>query len=469
MKKALTRAAAALLAALLILCALPLSAAAQDDYALWQDKTRAALDADLSSCVSADSGSLAWGTSYLINAYCRAYQATGEEVYLRKAGGYLYEIFRLAEDNDGDGYKNWGTGHYSGDSYEEFAVHTGALLSSAGEWANLVLSSPKLLRKKEPTSGMTYQALVQYLVREATTQMIPAFDKDWNEKAGLYMSPAGSVYFEGKKVSLPNNQFLAMAAALLQFAKLSPEHADLYLGRAGAMLRAFRSKLNYSPCRGNITRWKYRDWYFCGDGSASTEDYSHGMWSVRAAIMGYANGLAFSQDNIAAFARVYKNITRGTKDEPLLAERVDGGGTKDNALFLFIYDLSPFGDSIWSTGYKTAVFRGTPASAGDAARILVYHEAAPAPLRFALLAPKNNAKAGGRTLFRWEPSVHACKYTLQVSGEADFSSLLTDRANILDTCAFVDGLPAGQTLYWRVIAGTQSGKTYTSEVFTALS
>jgi len=455
---------AALTAALMLLCALPLHAAALElpdgDYELWQAKAYAGLSSDLSSIVSADSGTLAWGASYVINAYCRAYQATGEAFYLERAGGYLYGIFQLAEDNDGDGYKNWGTGYYSGETYEEFCVHTGAILSSAGEWANLVASSPGLWGKTEPASGMTYRALCDYLVAEATSNMIPAFDRDWSGRLGLYMSPQDSVYFNGKRVSLPNNQFLAMAAALIQFAKLSPGHEEEYLCRARRMLGRFHCKLWYD-CRGDILRWKYRDWYFLLDDFSSKEDFSHGMWSARAAIMGYANGLAFTEDNIRAFARLYKSMVRGTQDEPLLAQHRDGSGTQDNELFLFIYDLSPFGDAIWSTGYKTAVFRGTVRTE-DTARILLYHEGAPAPLGFGLLAPEDGAQCGGRVLFRWEPSVHACKYTLQVSRSADFSSLLVDRASILDTCAFVEGLPAGETLYWRVIAGNQGGGSFTS-------
>jgi len=431
-----------------------------NDYALWQTRARDSLTGDMSSLVSADSSTLAWGTSYAISAFCRAYQATGEEIYLEKAGGYLYEIFRLAANNDGDGYRNWGSGHYTGGQYEEFCVHTGVLLTSAGEWANLVASSPLIQIKTEPVSGMTYGALCEYLVAEATGQMIPAFDKDWDSKYGIYKSPQGSAYFDGQNVSLPNNQFLAMASALIQFAKLSPAHEQEYLYRAKRMLDAFHCKLWYN-CKGNIRRWKYADYYIPFDHLPSKEDYSHGMHSVRAAIMGYANGFSFTEDNIKAFARVYKSMVRGTAEEPLLTQYADGSGTKDNALFLHIYDLSPFGDAIWRTGYKTAVFRGASASVGDDARILLYHESAPAPLEFGLLYAR---RGDDWTLFRWEPSVRACKYTLQVSDRADFSNLLVDRANILDASAFADGLPPG-ALYWRVIAANQSGASYTSEAF----
>jgi len=437
-----------------------------DDYALWEARTREELAVDLSeSLVSADSGNLAWGTSYAINAYVRAYQATGESIYLEKPAGYLYEIFRLAADNDGDGYRNWGTGHYSGDAYEEFCVHTGALLSSAGEWINLLRSVPDTLEMTEPLSGMTYAALCEYLIDEATSQMIPAFDSDWDEAAGVYMSPPGNIYFDGERVSLPNNQFLAMAAALIQFAKLSPAHEELYLHRAEAMLTAFGSKLKYNS-DGNITGWNYRDSYFKGDRTGGPEDFSHGMWGARAAILGRANGMVFSQEDIRAFARKYKSLLRGTQEEPLLAYNTDGTGTADNALYLFIYDLSPFGDAVWRAGYKTAVLRGAAANIGDTARILAYHEHAPAPLAFALLAPE--PRPSGRTLFRWEPSPHACKYTLQISDTEDFTSLLIDRPNILDTSAFVDSLPAGEPLYWRVIASNQGGGEYMSDTWEVL-
>jgi len=440
-----------------------------DDYALWEVRTREELAVDLSeTLVSADSGALAWGTSYAVNAMCRAYQATGERIYLERPAGYLYEIFRLAADNNGDGYKNWGTGHYSGDAYEEFCVHTGALLSSAGELVNLIYSVPDMLEETEPVSGMAYAALCEYLAGEATGQMIPAFDGDWDEAAGVYVSPPGNLYFDGERVSLPNNQFLAMAAALIQFAKLSPEHEELYLHRAEAMLDAFRSKLKYDN-GGGITKWNYRDSYFKGDRAGGTEDFSHGMWGVRAALLGHANGMAFTGEDIGAFARKYSSLLRGTQEEPLLAYNMDGTGTADNALYLFVYDLSPFGSGVWRAGYKTAVFRGAAANVGDTARILAYHEHAPVPQAFAPLSPAPGSRVAGRALFRWEASPRACKYTLQISAREDFSDLLIDRPGILDTSAFVEGLPAGGTFHWRVTAANQGGGEYVSDIWKVLT
>jgi len=436
----------------------------EDDYALWAARAEEFFTGDLSSLVSADSGALAWGTSYTLNAFCRAYQATGEAVYLEKAGGYLYEIFQLAEDNDGDGYKNWGTGTYSQDEYQEWCVHTGALLSAAGEWANLVCSAPGILEEIEPVSGMAYGALCAYLVDEAAAHLIPAFDRDWDEALGIYMNRPGSGNFSGStaKISLPNNQFLAMAAALVQFAKLSPAHEAEYLRRAKAMLEAFRAKLAYDE-NGNITKWNYKDIYFEGDMTGGVEDHSHGRWDFRAALMGYANGLVFTRRDIEAFAGVYRNMLRGVPEEPLLTWNVDGSGTAKDPVGLFHYDLSPFGEDIWRAGQKTAVLRGAAEYAMDAARILAYHEYAPPPLEFGLL--EAHSRQAGRVLFRWEVSIHACKYTLQISDDESFSNLLLDRADILDTCAFVEGLPEGKTLYWRVIAANQGGGSCTSEAW----
>jgi len=144
---------------------------------------------------------------------------------------------------------------------------------------------------------------------------------------------------------------------------------------------------------------------------------------------------------------------------------VDGSGKAEDAVGLYHYDLSPFGDDIWRAGHKTALFRGEAAYAHDTARILAYHEYAPTPLEFTPLAPDSGAKLAGRTLFRWEASARACKYTLQISDDEAFSSLLLDRADILDTCAFVEGLPTGKALYWRVIAANQGGGSYISKTW----
>ena len=435
------------------------------DYSLWQNNTRSFLTADLSSIVSDDSSNLAWGTSYVLNSFCRAYNATGDVIYLEKAAGYIYQIFQLAVDNDGDGYKSWGTAEYNANkTYEEFCVHVGAVLTSVGEFINLVYSTPSILTQKV-VADMTYDEFCKYIVKEATENMIPAFDCDWNDEIGVYMNRPGSGNFSGatSPISLPNNQFLAMAATLIQFAKVSPDKEDLYLYRANAMLEAFKSKLKYDAS-GNLTTWNYKDVYFSRDYAASKEDYSHGMFDTRAAIMGYNNGLAFNNDDIAAFARAYEiTMLAGTDSEPLLYQFVDGTGTDNNQLFLHIFDLAPFGtnNKIWEIGYKTAVYRNHFATR-DAARILIYHENAPTPLSFSLLTPRNDAKYYGRMLFRWEVSVYSCKYTLQISDKEDFSFLIVSRDNILDTSVYVDGLPSGKTLYWRVIASNQSGKSVTS-------
>jgi amidohydrolase len=226
------------------------------------------------------------------------------------------------------------------------------------------------------------------------------------------------------------------------------------------MLEAFRARLAFDG-QGNITRWNYKDAYFQGDQPGGVEDHSHGRWDFRAAVMGYANGLAFTRRDLMAFAGIYRNMLRGAPEEPLLSWNIDGSGAAEDPVGLFHYDLSPFGGDIWRAGHQTAVTRGAAAYAHDAARLLLYHEAAPAPEAFGLLFAQT---AGARrTLFRWEVSARACKYTLQISESEAFAPLLLDRADIPDTCAFVEGLPAGKTLYWRVIAENQGGGRVVSD------
>ncbi|MCL2518998.1 MAG: hypothetical protein FWF15_10590 [Oscillospiraceae bacterium] len=434
-----------------------------ENYAFWKSNTHQFLTADYSNLVTADSSTLAWGTSYLLDSYCRAYNATGEEIYLSIPAGYIYQIFRLAADNDGDGYKCWGTGAYSKGKYDEFCVHVGCLLSTSGELINLIYSAPSILDKIEPVSNMTYRELCKYIIKEATENMIPAFDCDWNDLFGIYMNRPGSGNYDGatKEISLPNNQYLEMASALIQFAKLSPEHTKEYLYRAKAMLNAFRGKLNYDS-DGNITAWNYKDEFFEGDWESHLEDYSHGMSDFRAAIMGYNNGLIFSSDDISAFAKRYETVMLcGTDDEPLLTQVVDGTGTKTNQLVLYIYDLTPFGTNIWNIGMKTAAYR-KQFTTRDSARILIYHDKAPKPCEFALIGNNGN-------LFRWEVSVYSCKYTLQISDNEDFSNLIVNRDNILATSVFAEGIPEGKTLYWRVIAANQSGQSCVSDVLSVSS
>ena len=83
---------------------------------------------DENGYITDDSSTLAWGTSYILDALYRGYCATGDIAFLENMSVYLYRIYELLADKDGDGYLNWGTAHYSDEGlYEEYAIHTSML------------------------------------------------------------------------------------------------------------------------------------------------------------------------------------------------------------------------------------------------------------------------------------------------------------------------------------------------------
>lgn len=90
----------------------------------------------------------------------------------------------------------------------------------------------------------------------------------------------------------------------------------------------------------------------------------------------------------------------------------------------------------------------------------------------ALLPPGNLTPMGGETvssrkpLLDWEPVDGASGYTVQISTNSSFSTLLVDTS--VNTDAFTPGtkLPANRTLYWRVRAtGTNGPSRWTTAAF----
>ncbi|MBN1821082.1 MAG: fibronectin type III domain-containing protein, partial [Prolixibacteraceae bacterium] len=64
----------------------------------------------------------------------------------------------------------------------------------------------------------------------------------------------------------------------------------------------------------------------------------------------------------------------------------------------------------------------------------------------------------------WQSQIHTAYFSLEVSTESDFSSLIVDLSSLADTTYSLSGLENNATYYWRVSATNVAG---TSELSTA--
>lgn len=414
-----------------------------------------------------DSSSLAWGRSYLLDALYRGYCATGDVEFLEQMSIYLYGIYEVLADKDGDGYLNWGTAHYSDDgTYEEFAVHTGMVGLTAGEFACLIYADPALAEQESPL-GMTYLEVADYLIDRTVNHLIPAFERDWNDEIGVYMDRPGSSNYNGsiKKISLPHNQYLALAMTLINFAKVSPEHSEEYVYRAERMLEVFSSNVIRYPNVG-LVDWHYADALFEGDEYSSSEDFSHGMIDVRAAIFGYENGLAFSLHDVESFANNYATVMhRDLEEYPALSYVVNGRGTSEGLLYFWIFDMALYRNVLADRGMTYMLNTGAQ-NGGDSTQILVYHPDTPKPESFSLTSPALDEEVDpSLAVFRWQRTACANYYCLQIAEDAEFNNIIVNRDKIPDSTVIVKDLPEGSQLYYRVIAKNMKGEETVSDIF----
>ncbi|MBO4220281.1 MAG: hypothetical protein J5933_05095 [Clostridia bacterium] len=427
------------------------------------------------SIVTADSSALAWSSAYVLNALLRAYCATDDMRYLTKMADSLYGIYLLAEDKDGDGYRNWGVSDkYGGVGYNEFVVHSGAIASAAADFLNLLAGEPSLYSARSEKHGMSFREMADYILRVNVEDIIPAFDCDWSERYGVYMNRLTLAEQDGlvAEETLPHNQYLMMAYALIELSKLDigEERVREYLDRADRMVSVFDSFVRRNE--DNTMYWRYADVIGEFDKASGVQDTSHGMIDIRTVIAAQNAGMSFTSEDLAAFANTYANVADYDPMPgqipviPRLYNHVDGTGSADNHVFLFVYDMSVFSEKIWDMGRRYILLvNGDPSYNEDSLRVLAYHPGAPAPSDFALTSPESD---GGKTdpsfvVFRWENSAGAAEYVLTVARDESMSDVVLRRDGLIETSALVRGeFENGTEYFWQITAKGAGGKELVS-------
>jgi len=421
----------------------------QNSFGYWLEGADAYFEAVMGNPAavfgSADSGSYAWNASYAITALVKLYSFTGDLKYLDGLSDGLDMMFATLSDADGDGHLNWGTYGYAAGGYEEYCVHTGVVLTSVGEYLNLI--------KGDPYLESLYGEQADRLIPICCDDMIASFDRDWSECYGLYMNRPGSGNFDGrtKKATLPNNQYLAMASALYEFAKLNPEKRGAYLQRADRMIANFKRKLVLY--KDGTAKWNYNDKFFLSDAPKSIEDYSHTMFDFKAMVAAYGRGASINLGNLRSIANTYE--TTMAREGGKLSYFVDGTGDATGRYFYHLFDLQSFGHFSWQRGEQYLNSAGEKNSC-TAAYVLKYHPGAPEPTK-PVISLKDDK------VLRWTVGRYATDYCLQIASDEAFSNLIVDRPYIPCNSAIVTGLPLGRDLYVRVFARNESGSAAVSD------
>jgi len=446
-------------------------------YESWLDNTytylkNISIDKDAeTSLITDDSSDLAWHTYYYLCGFYRGYCATGDIAFLEQYAIYIYRIYQLMADNDGDGYLSWGKVYIEGDKnygYNEYAVHVGMIVSAAGNFVGLVYGDKEIASMQSPF-GITYKEIADFLIDRSVNHAIPSFDCDWRDDLGVYMNRPGSYNYGGaeEEISLPHNQYLCMAMAMISFAKFSPEHREEYIRKSEMMFETFRNtiKFNYDK---RTAEWVYKDAMFEGDRTSSTEDYSHGLLDVSAAIVGYENGLAFTLEDINAITGTFEIVMyRPTVDGPRLSYYTNGGGDSTGAIHTSGFDMSVYGAKLINERGMRYRLSEQAQTCFDAAWALAFHKGTPAPKDFSLTLPSNGEESidPDCAVFAWQRTPYANYYKLQISSDAEFNNIIVDRDKIIDSSVIVTSLPENTELYYRVIACNMKGDENVSETY----
>ncbi|MBO9610180.1 MAG: hypothetical protein J7639_29750 [Paenibacillaceae bacterium] len=410
----------------------------------------------------ADDAFLAQNGNYTLSALRRMYEATGQTSYLQKWSTYVDNMFSHIGDTDGDGFLGWGSTYYSPTGqYEEYILHRGAMLYEFAKFIQLVRADSGIAGATNP-QGITYGAQANAMESLINSDLIPAFDNSWSHQYGVYLDNLHP------GISLPYNQYLAMASAQLEMAKIDLDAHKHYLTWADGMTAKWHYWLTLD---GTGYHWNYWDHLTPGDShTLHLEDWSHTTIDLEHAITDYTRGGKF---NTAAMTRmantIYNNMWNGSTTAPKLSFYVNGSGSYTGQFTLQIGDMERWKPGIWALFEKELSLRSystfSARSLNDIAIMYQLHPDLGTPGSFSLASPSNGATGRDMDLaFTWTPSVNAADYTLQVSTVSSFATLTAEVSKIIGTSAMLTGsvLSPNTTYYWRVIARNGSGTTTTS-------
>ncbi|MDF2671346.1 MAG: hypothetical protein K0R67_3652 [Paenibacillus sp.] len=411
-----------------------------------------------------DDAFLAQNGTYTLDALRRMYEVTGQTSYLQKLSTYVDNMYSHLGDVDSDGFLGWGSTYYHPtNQYEEYLYHRGMMLYQMAKFIQLVRADSSIASATNP-QGITYGAQANALESVINSDLIPRFNTSWSNQYNVYLDNL----HPGK--SLPYNQYLAMAAAQYEMAKINLDANKHYLTWADGMTAMWHYWLTLN---GTGYHWNYWDRLTPADNhNLHLEDWNHTTVDFMHAISNYSRGGKF---NTAAMNRlgntIYNNMWNGSTTAPKLSFYVNGSGADTGEFTLQIGDMERWKPGIWALYEKNLSLKSFSSFSArylnDIAIMYQLHPDLGTPSAFSLSSPSNGATNQNMDLaFSWKPSLNAADYTLQVSTASNFSTLTADVPKIVGTNALLTGsvLSPNTTYYWRVIARNGAGTTTTSGI-----
>jgi hypothetical protein len=289
-------------------------------------------------------GELAWGESYLLEAYLDMFEGTRDTKYLAKFVRQADRVIGNMDQKQGKrDYKGrsaigWGTARYSKRGEQVvWLVHSGMITYPMARFAWLV--------KKDKLIGFQKDA-DRYA--EVAKSAMSLFDRNW-----IYGKASGTGYYQfdpdepinanepHPPMPLPFNMQLAAGRTFLMLYQLTGDQADLQ--KAAGLALHFKNNVQ-KVTEGSFS-WNY--WYGKGlEKYKGVEDISHGAIDVDFAILAYRAGVVFNKEDMISFLRTFtKKISKNGK----FAEKVDGTGAADtykNQAGLWL-ELSEFNCKPW--------------------------------------------------------------------------------------------------------------------------
>lgn len=275
------------------------------------------------------SGTLAWGTSYVMMSLLVMFEATGDVAYLRQltwiADGVLAQrdSERGVTDYRGESNPCWQATGYGEDVPYCWTVHSGMIAYPMAELAVLIGRRPELAMVAAWDDAILGEKAERYL--EAATEVAALHSADWRndgDSRGYYLAASDATFTGIAGQPLPLNMMNAMGRLHLSLYDATGD--DVHHERARRLGNYLWSFTSSTPQGGYA--WNYRPAAYSPPG----EDISHAAINVGFVARAAQSGIVFNDDHLrrygnTGFDQVYVD-TRTTYDRVGGSGSTNGGG-----------------------------------------------------------------------------------------------------------------------------------------------
>ena len=281
---------------------------------------------------SNNSGTLAWGESYIMMSYAVMFRGTGDPAYLLRLADHALSVLdqrdnkKGLKDFAGKSRPCWQSAKYSNNKKGYcWVVHSGMISYPMADLALLVQQNPKLgsLKVKGSTTLAAAAATVLAEVQKVVATHDFQYKSGPSSGEGHYRGDPAAGATIGTSLAgkaLPLNQMNALGRTLVVLWKRTGQAA--YLTRAKGLATYLRNRMTKN---GSAYAWTYWGTPWKQGGG---EDISHAAINADFAKLCQSHGLIFTASDALRLARtVYLKIHRTTD---ACADRVDGSGTTGN-------------------------------------------------------------------------------------------------------------------------------------------